>query len=100
VAIGLGTGFGVASFGARDASKRVPCSESSCGEATRRNEDAQLFADVSTASFIVAGAALAAGAYLWFFDPARSSASSSPTTVRIAPALGTRAAALTVDGRF
>jgi hypothetical protein len=69
VGVGLGAGFGLASSSKWSEAKKG-CAPSGCDPASvEAGRDAGALADVSTASFIAGGVALAGAAILWFTAP-------------------------------
>jgi hypothetical protein len=101
-AIAVGSVFGGLADAAWNDQKSACGSPTSCsgaGHAAAVSDHATLTTDgaVSTAAFIAAGALVAGGAALFFTAPRASAPSSG---LRIAPAVGSRAAALVVGASF
>lgn len=98
VALGVGIGFGIkASSLHNDAVATCPpsaCSPAAARDAQSKNDRARKDAVFANVGYGVAGAAIAAGAVLWFLGKPES-----PTAVAIAPQLGA-ATGLAVMGRF
>ncbi|TMQ19259.1 MAG: hypothetical protein E6J91_06505 [Deltaproteobacteria bacterium] len=98
VALGVGIGFGIkASSLHNDAVATCPpaaCSPAAARDAQNKNDRARKDAMFANVGYGVAGAAIAAGAVLWFLGKPES-----PTAVAIAPQLGA-ATGLAVMGRF
>jgi hypothetical protein len=87
--VGAGTGayFGVdASSKWNDARNRCPAGGHCDAAGASLSQDAGAAADRATASFVVAGIALAAGVVLWLTAPSSSPVESGKTAVRITPA--------------
>ena len=94
VAVGFGTGFGLAAIAAKN-DPRGLCSPS-CNSAANARNYAFAEGDASTVLFVAGGGLVVTGAALWLFAPKRAPSSAW----RIAPACGHRYASLTVDGTF
>ncbi len=97
VAMGFGTGFGVAATLARNDPRGTCFSQSGvCDSAGNARNFAFAEGDASTVLFVAGGALVATGAALWLLAPKRASRSGW----RVLPACGHGFASLTVDGAF
>jgi hypothetical protein len=76
VGLGVGSAFGLSAMSQRDEAREL-CPEEECADDTGFEAwgDARRAGNVSTAAFLVGGAALATGAVLWFTAPTGSSGS-------------------------
>jgi hypothetical protein len=97
VGIGVGAVFGAIAISKHSEASEVcplpnPCNDQRASETWTGATSA---GNVSTIAFIAGGAALAAGAVLWFSAPTQSA-----RTVRVAPLMGTGSAGLTLRGDF
>ncbi len=107
VGIGVGTGFGVSAMSswstATTLCRVTSCPATSRGRAESAHDSAVTAGDVSTAAFVVGGAAIAGGVALWLLSPHGEGRASAPAPVaglRLAPLVGTDGVGVMASGRF
>lgn len=99
VGLGLGTFFGLRAMSLWSSSQSECASKTSCAQhdqAVSDHDSAMSAATISTIGFLAGGAALAAGAWLFFTSP-RAPAQSG---FQVVPGVGTNAASIELRGRF
>jgi hypothetical protein len=98
---GAATYFGLKAFADRKSAKDR-CPGSTCGdrEAVDLNESSGREADLSTAGFVLGGAALGAAAVLWFTSGSPNAGSPRAGSLLVAPLCGAREIGGVVSARF
>lgn len=94
VSVVVGSVFGGVAISKWNGGADCPNDKCINNDAQQKAQDAMTFGNVSTALFIVGGAALAGGAVIYFTAP------SSSTSVGIAPILSPNASGASLTGRF
>lgn len=100
--VAVGSVFGVVAMGkVSDANDRCPTGPTCTNaDGVRASDDAKSAATVSTIAFVAGGAALAAGAILFFTAPKSGGREAQAKHMQVTPIVGIRTAGLTVGGAW